>query len=57
MTEEKTEQQVLEESVTDPGQFDEIVNRYYSPLCYSASISVSFRFMNTHTVGLMNNDC
>jgi len=35
--EEKTEQQVLEESVTDPGQFDEIVSRYYDELCRYAS--------------------
>jgi RNA polymerase sigma-70 factor (ECF subfamily) len=35
--EEKTEQQVLEESVTDPGQFDEIVSRYYDPLFRYAS--------------------
>jgi len=30
---EKTDQQLLEESVTEPGQFDEIVNRYYDPVC------------------------
>ena len=45
MTEEKTEQQVLEESVTDPGQFDEIVNRYYSPLC-------SYAFKTLHDADL-----
>ncbi len=43
--EKTTEQQVLEESVTNPGQFDEIVNKYYGPLC-------SYAFKTLHDADL-----